>query len=210
MWKTKFLGTSSEGLFRTPDRISHCIHIFKTSCSQLPARSGIFCLLFEVVYWPCGLKFVYLMINLAFRGIIFKVKLPTKFCLHSFEWFFLQIICEAKYFLSCPRHCDWGLIVVIVYYFQILNKKKYNFIISRVISSHMDPMYIETPYINGLHLFWDSFEWFYHQLSCDAKYFSLLVGGRTAAGLWSAVSRTRWILFAAFLSNCVQFFFSIR
>ena len=22
------------------------------------------------------------------------------------------------FFLACPRHCDWGLIVVIVYYFS--------------------------------------------------------------------------------------------
>ena len=50
-WKTKFLETSSEGLFRTPsDRISHRIHIVRTSCSQLATRSGIFCLLVEVVY----------------------------------------------------------------------------------------------------------------------------------------------------------------
>ena len=56
-WKTKFLGTSSKGFFRTPsDRISHCIHTVRTSFSQLPAISGIFCLLVEFVYWPCGLK----------------------------------------------------------------------------------------------------------------------------------------------------------
>ena len=36
--------------------------------------------------------------------------------------------------------------VVIVYYFQIWNKKEHNIIISRAISSHMDPMYIETPH----------------------------------------------------------------
>ena len=41
----------------------------------------------------------------------------------SFEWFFLQISSDAKYFfLSCPRLCDQGLIVVIIYYFQIWNK----------------------------------------------------------------------------------------
>ena len=58
-------------------------------------------------YWPCGLKFVYPMINLAFLGIIAKVHLPAKFYLHSFEWFCLQISSDAKYFfLSCPRHCD--------------------------------------------------------------------------------------------------------
>ena len=35
----------------------------------------------------------------------------------------------------------------IVYYFQIWNKKERNIIISRVIGSHMGPLYIETPYI---------------------------------------------------------------
>ena len=44
-------------------------------------------------------------------------------------------------FLSCPRYCDRGLIVVIVYYFQILNTKEHN-----IISSFMGPMYNEIPY----------------------------------------------------------------
>ena len=34
-----------------------------------------------------------------------------------------------------------------VFYFQIWNKKEHNIIISRVISSHMGPMYNETPCI---------------------------------------------------------------
>ena len=51
-------------------------------------------------------------------------------------------------FLSCPKHCNQGLIVVIIYYFQIWNKKEHNIIINRVISSHMGSMYIETPCIN--------------------------------------------------------------
>ena len=43
-WKTKFLGMSSEGLFRIlSDSISHLIYIVRTSCSRLPARSRIFC-----------------------------------------------------------------------------------------------------------------------------------------------------------------------
>ena len=32
-------------------------------------------------------------------------------------------------------------------------------------------------HINGLDLFWDSFEWFCHQISRDTKYFSSLVQG---------------------------------
>ena len=65
-----------------------------------------------------------------------------------FQWFCLQISRGAKYFfLSCPRQIDQGLIVVRVYHFQMWNKKEHNIIISRVINSHMGPMYIETPYI---------------------------------------------------------------
>ena len=95
-WKTRFFGMSSEGLFQTlSKRISYCIHIVKTSWCQLPVKSGIFCLLVEVVYWPCGLKFAHPMINLAFQGI--TVKFPVKFCLHNFEWFCLQIS-VTKYF----------------------------------------------------------------------------------------------------------------
>ena len=66
----------------------------------------------------------------------------------SLEWFCLKISSDSKYFfLSSPIHCDQVLIVVIEYYFQIWNKKEHNIIISRVISSHMGPMYIETPSI---------------------------------------------------------------
>ena len=64
----------------------------------------------------------------------------------SFEWSYPQTSSDAKYFfLSCPRHCDQGLIVVIVYYFQIWNKKKEHIIISWVIRSDIVPKYIETP-----------------------------------------------------------------
>ena len=137
---------SSEGVFWTPsDRISHHIHIVRTSFSWLPARSGIFCLLVEVVYWTSGLKFVPPMINLAFLGIIVKVRLPVKFCLHSFEWFCLQISSEAKYFFLLSK--AWCLLVVILNYFQIWNKKEHSIIISRIISRHMGLMYIETPCI---------------------------------------------------------------
>ena len=68
--------------------------------SQLPARSGIFCPLVEVVYCLCGLIFVYLTINLVFLEIVVKVKLLVKFCLHSFKWFCSQINSDAKYFSS--------------------------------------------------------------------------------------------------------------
>ena len=45
------------------------------------------------------------------------------FC-ESFEWFCLQISGDKIFFLSCPRHCNQGLIVV-VYYFQIWNKNEH-------------------------------------------------------------------------------------
>ena len=54
-------------------------------------------------------------------------------------------------FFCCQKHCDRGIIIVIVNYFQIWNKNEHNIIISRVISSHIGPMYIETPYnLNAL------------------------------------------------------------
>ena len=40
------------------------------------------------------------------------------------------------FFIFCSRHSDWRLVVVIVWFFQIWNKKERNIIISRIISSH--------------------------------------------------------------------------
>ena len=51
------------------------------------------------------------------------------------------------FFLSCTRHSEQWFIVVIVSHFQIWNKKEHNIIISRVISSHIGPIYIKTPYV---------------------------------------------------------------
>ena len=49
----------------------------------------------------------------GFLRIIVKVKLPAKFCLHSFQWFCVYISSDTKYsFLSCPRHFDQELMVV--------------------------------------------------------------------------------------------------
>ena len=99
----------------------------------------------------------------------------------SFEWFCFQVSCDAKYFSS--RHCDRGLIVVIIYYFQIWNKREHSIIISRVISSHMGPMFIETLYINPivlcfmkkdllcfvfLPLFDFNFIWYIRVVKCDS------------------------------------------
>ena len=97
--KDKFLRTSSGRLLRaSSDKIFHCTHIVRTFSNQLLVRSGVVCLLVEVVYWPCGWKFVCPTINFAFLGIIIKAKLPAKFYLHSLERFCLQISSDAKYF----------------------------------------------------------------------------------------------------------------
>ena len=67
--KDQVLGNIFGGIFSdSSHRIFHRIHIVRKSCSQLPARSGIFCLFVEAVYSPCGLKFVYSTINLFFSG----------------------------------------------------------------------------------------------------------------------------------------------
>ena len=64
----------------------------------------------------------------------------------SFEWFYLQISSDTKYFfLSYSRNYDQGLIVITVYYFQIWNKKKNTTLLLVELLSHMGPMYIETP-----------------------------------------------------------------
>ena len=59
-----------------------------------------------------------------------------------------------------------------VYYFQIWNKKEHKIIGSRVISSPMGPIYIETPYIfeNAKWFSWQFLHFFYFWLSssvCD-------------------------------------------
>ena len=74
---------------------------------------------------------MYTTINLAIPETNVKVKLLVKCCLDSFEWFCLQISNDEKYFfLFCPMFCDRELVIIIVYYFQIWNKKELNIIIS--------------------------------------------------------------------------------
>ena len=76
-WKTKFLRTSSVGLFRTPsERISHRIHIVRISCSQTWD--------FLLSCWGCFLT-LWLEIDLAndkfdFSGDNYYAKLPAKLC----------------------------------------------------------------------------------------------------------------------------------
>ena len=103
--------------------------------------------------------------------------------------FVFKYLVRQNIFPSCPSHCDRGFIVVIyvhgrfivvIYvdgrhiYFQIWNKKQHK-IISRDISSHIGPLYIDVPYINGLYLFWDSFEWFFLQIKLKWQWYPLLL-----------------------------------
>ena len=68
------------------------------------------------------MSFEYPTINLAFLGIILKVKLLAKFCLHSFEWFWLQIS-DAKYF-SSHFQALWAKIYSYSILYSDLKKKK--------------------------------------------------------------------------------------
>ena len=55
--------------------------------------------------------------------------------------FFLQISSDTKYFSSLIQ----DIVIEDYTIFKLEIKKEHNIIISRVISSHMGPMYIETP-----------------------------------------------------------------
>ena len=143
--------------------ISHRIHIVRTSCNQLPARSGssnvLFNFFFFFFYWPWRLE----------------ICVPDyKFCLHNFDWFCLQKSSDEKcgvfFFLFCPWHCDRGLIALIVHYFLIWNKKKECIIINRVIRSHMSSIYIESPYI---YIYWDTLYFIVPQLLLYKDGFSI-------------------------------------
>ena len=60
-----------------------------------------------------------------------------------FNNFVSKLEVTQNIFTFRPRHWDRSLIVVLVYYFQIWNKKEHHIIINRV---HMGPMNIETPF----------------------------------------------------------------
>ena len=122
------LGNIFRGTYWTPsDRISNSIHIVRTPCSQPPSRFRTFSLYVEVVYWLCDLKCVYPTMNLDFLRRIVKINLTVKFARQF--WMILSSNKWRKIFsLYCPRHCDRGLIAVIVNYFQIWNKKEQDII----------------------------------------------------------------------------------
>ena len=101
------------------NRISHYIIIVRTSCSQFPTRSEIFCFLVAVVYWPSDLKFVYLSINLAFLGIIVKVKL-LRFFFAQFWMIFSPIKSWRKIFFPPLSKALWSRVNS---YYRILFSK---------------------------------------------------------------------------------------
>ena len=66
---------------------------------------------------------------------------------NSFEWFYLQISSDAKSFFPVLSKVLW-LKINSCYsiLFTNLKQNKHNIISSRVISSHIGPVYIETSY----------------------------------------------------------------
>ena len=67
-----------------------------------------------------------------------------------FEWFCLQISSDAKYFFPLLSNTLWSRInSCYSILFSNLKQIEHNIIISRVISSHMGPISIETPYISS-------------------------------------------------------------
>ena len=81
---------------------------------------------------PWGLTFVYSKINLDFLGIKGKVNLLRFFSCTVLYDFVSELAVTQNIFLSCPKHFYRRLAVVIVYYFQILNKRERNIIIVKI------------------------------------------------------------------------------
>ena len=77
---------------------THSFQIAKSSCTQLPARSGCFWLLAELVHWSFSSKDMCPLINLAFQGMVVEVELTAKFYLYCFERFHLKIIRDTIIF----------------------------------------------------------------------------------------------------------------
>ena len=83
-------------------------------------------------------EFLFTVINHHINGLLlfwnnFEILYSNK------EW-------RKIFSLFSPKHCVRELVVIIEFYFQIWKKKElYNII--TVISSHMSPMHIDTPYI---------------------------------------------------------------
>ena len=77
---------------------THSFQIAKSSCTQLPARSGCFWLLAELVHWSFSSKDMCPLINLAFQGMVVEIELTAKFYLYCFERFLLRIIRDTIIF----------------------------------------------------------------------------------------------------------------
>ena len=141
MWKDKAVHTFLKSICpkvnviaRLEYELAYCdsaVHRFNHYTTRTPFviwargnKSMFFKIVFILASRTCNLFFLFLFYFLV--SVINHYHING---LHlfgdSFEWFCLQIKKDAKYFfLSCPRHCDRGLKVVIVNYFQIWIKKR--------------------------------------------------------------------------------------
>ena len=128
-----FGGTFSDSFQQKRSLCSHCHYgLQSTSCHFRRFFAFLSKLFTDPMPW-----------NLAFLGISVKIKLPAKFCLHSFEWFSLQICSDAKYF-SLLSKALWSRInsCYSILFSNLQTKKEHNVISSRVISSHMGSLSI--------------------------------------------------------------------
>ena len=104
-----------------------------------------FCLLNEVIYWPCDLKFVYPTMNLTFLGmIIVELNFLRNFAFTVLNYFVSKKVVMPNIFSLLSEALWLGINSC---YSIPFSKKEHNIISSRVISSHRGPMYIETPCI---------------------------------------------------------------
>ena len=106
----------------------------------------------KCILWASGIKSMFLnFYYISFQDMQpfffkFLVSVVNHYHINGLHLFWNSF--HAKwFFLSCPRHCDRELVVVI---FKFETKKKeHNVIINRVISSHIGSVYIETLYITA-------------------------------------------------------------
>ena len=121
--------------------------IWNKSCKKKNAYNfGLFCFVFLIVIISASRTcnfFFFLVSGLSYKSLSYWWVAPVLGHLET-NHSKLSIL-----FVSCSSHYDRGLIVVIVYYFQIWNLKEHIIISSRVINSPMGPIYIKTSFISN-------------------------------------------------------------
>ena len=111
--EVQFLGNVFRGYFSNSSLYSHSGHLAVKFLPDLEFSTILLRLFTDPVAWN-----LYSAKNLAFLGIIVKVKLLEKVCSHSLRMILSPNKLWRKiFFLSCPRYSDWWLIIVIIYYF---------------------------------------------------------------------------------------------